>query len=98
MRRLDKPGGVWEAYEGDFFEGVVHGDGVKIWSDGSQYEGEYNSGRRHGNGKAVYHDGSMFDGMWKEDKREGSGKFDWSFGATIPENMHLANEAVGMHQ
>ena len=37
-------------YEGDWFEGKMHGRGVYTWPSGQSYEGEYKMDLKHGYG------------------------------------------------
>ena len=60
-------------YEGEWSEGLFHGEGVYDWRDGSSYEGNYQCGRKHGFGKYVYTSGMIYQGEWVEGCRHGRG-------------------------
>jgi len=40
-------------YEGDFYNGAIHGYGRMIYFNGSYYQGEWKNGYQHGRGKFV---------------------------------------------
>jgi hypothetical protein len=62
-------------YEGNFKNGLCHGDGTADFGDGMQerYEGEYAFGVRAGKGSQTYVNGNDYDGEWAADKRNGTG-------------------------
>lgn len=41
MKYFDENQEICEAYEGDFFEGEIHGKGVYVYDNGDKYEGEF---------------------------------------------------------
>ena len=45
-------------YDGEFFQGLYHGLGVFIRSDGMKYEGQFQDGKIHGLGLVTFADGS----------------------------------------
>lgn len=53
------------SYEGDFQNGLPHGQGVIYYEDGSKYEGEFKSGKPDGRGKMSYSDGSIDIGEFR---------------------------------
>ncbi len=69
---------VWEngdRYEGEFVDGLFHGQGTIIFSDGSSYVGEYKDGKKNGQGTATFSDGSSYVGEYKDGKRNGQGAY-----------------------
>lgn len=51
-----------ERYEGEWFEGKMHGKGIYQYSDGSVYEGAWVSGKMQGKGQFRYPNGNLYDG------------------------------------
>jgi hypothetical protein len=64
-----------QSYEGDWADGVMHGQGTYTFTDGCTYEGDYADGKR--NGRGIYHflDGSFFEGEYRDGVAEGRGTF-----------------------
>ncbi|CAH1180418.1 unnamed protein product [Phaedon cochleariae] len=60
-------------YKGDWVNGRMHGNGVRIYKDGSSYRGDFRYGKRHGRGQMWYADESFYDGDWVKDARQGAG-------------------------
>ncbi|CAG9771742.1 unnamed protein product [Ceutorhynchus assimilis] len=60
-------------YRGEWRNGRMHGEGLKIFPDGSFYMGAFRCGKRHGRGQMFYAIGAFFDGEFKNDVREGTG-------------------------
>lgn len=54
-----------DVYEGEFVNGIVHGQGTYLWSDGDKYIGQFNNGKAHGRGIMMYRDGRRVEGVWK---------------------------------
>ncbi len=50
-----------------------NGEGVYLWSNGTQYLGEFERGRQHGRGLLVMPDGSSYEGEWRSGKKHGKG-------------------------
>lgn len=69
-------------YEGDFENGVLHGDGRFInLSDDTIYQGAFHEGRKHGKGVLRHVDGTfIYDGEWKHGKKHGVGTHSCSGG------------------
>jgi len=63
-----------ERYEGQWHEGLKHGQGTRIYSSGAQYEGSWKEDKREGYGQQTYVDGTIYDGGWHDDKEHGWGK------------------------
>lgn len=59
--------GSW--FEGEFAEeGLIDGNMLRKYKDGSVYQGECLNGMRHGKGKLRYPDGTVYDGMFAYDE------------------------------
>jgi hypothetical protein len=56
--------GAGSRYEGSFRNGVPHGEGRFVKSNGDMYQGEWREGRQHGHGAYFGHDGEVYDGEW----------------------------------
>ncbi|CAD8213988.1 unnamed protein product [Paramecium octaurelia] len=56
----------WLSYEGDFYEGKMHGKGVLILTNGEQFEGEFNDGMIDGQGIYSTSDRHDIRGVWKD--------------------------------
>lgn len=54
-------------YEGQFFQGVAHGQGTYIWSDGDRYIGQFQNGQAHGRG-VLRMGGEEYRGVWKDNE------------------------------
>lgn len=61
-------------YRGDFKDGHMHGEGLRIFKDGSYYVGGFKHGKRHGYGEMWYANGSWYAGDWVDGFRQGVGK------------------------
>lgn len=61
-------------YEGDFVNGVKHGDGHFNFVSNLKYVGEYKNGIREGKGKIINKNGSIaYDGEFKNNMPNGKG-------------------------
>ena len=60
--------------QGEWRDGILHGDGVLRDSDGGEYTGTWHAGRRHGKGTQVGRDGEVYKGQWVGDQRHGEGE------------------------
>ncbi|KAH1000074.1 MORN repeat-containing protein 3 [Dendroctonus ponderosae] len=61
------------SYRGNWQRGRMHGEGLRVFPDGSFYIGLFRHGKRHGHGRQWYADGAFFDGQYVSDVREGLG-------------------------
>eukprot|EP01034_Spumella_vulgaris_P037088 gene37088-45754_t len=66
--RLTRSDGT--VYEGQFFEGVIHGIGVATYSRNSSFSGTFRNDKWHV-GKFIDSDGSSFDGEWRDRMKHG---------------------------
>ncbi|CAH0556095.1 unnamed protein product [Brassicogethes aeneus] len=62
-------------YRGDWKNGLMDGDGLRVYPDGSFYKGQFRRGKRHGFGQIWYADDSFYSGDWFKDVRQGLGMF-----------------------
>ena len=76
---------VWEngdKYEGEFVDGLFHGQGTIVYSDGSSYVGEWKDGLFHGQGTGAFANESSYTGEFKEGKRNGKGTYIYENGSS----------------
>lgn len=62
------------SYNGEWDEGMMNGQGVYLFSDGTRYEGFFKNNRPHEFGNTVYKSGASYEGSWKNGKYDGKGK------------------------
>jgi hypothetical protein len=80
--RFDNKG---EVLEGEWLNGLLHGRGTYIFSNGDKYVGEFKEGKKHGRG-IFYHleddqwKGDKYVGDYKDDKRSGQGTYTYAGG------------------
>lgn len=70
---------VWgngDKYEGDFRDGLMHGDGV-FQGYRERYEGEFENGMYHGEGKLFDNDRLVYEGEFERGRFHGEGKLYW---------------------
>ena len=77
-------------FDGEIENGLAHGLGTFVWSDGNKYEGEFKDGKRSGQGTLTSPDGSKFLGEFKGGKPNGQGTH------TLPDGGKL--EASSIHR
>jgi len=63
--------------EGDWFQGVLNGQGKEVTKSKCSYTGGFRNGAYEGLGKAWYGDGSSYTGEFKQGEREGYGEYIW---------------------
>ena len=70
-------GSVFDEYFGGLHPTthLPHGEGYKVYSDGSVYYGGFSAGERHSDKRGVWTrpSGSVYDGTWQFDQRHGKG-------------------------
>ena len=62
-------------YEGDFINGVMEGDGIIKYSDGTYYEGQFRNDKYQGKGKIVFKNGGSYEGDFNNNLIQGKGKY-----------------------
>ncbi|MCG6138958.1 hypothetical protein [Leptospira mtsangambouensis] len=69
-------------YEGEFFEGVPHGDGILTTRNGTEYIGKFRKGGvcykgncQNGYGEFIFWNGSHYKGDFKDGMESGKGTF-----------------------
>ena len=60
-------------FEGETYQGLLHGRGVLSWPNGSHYEGEFHNGLFEGQGRFVYATGDIYEGAFKRGLAHGKG-------------------------
>ena len=60
--------------EGIFYNGLLLGQGLIIFSNGEILRGNFIRGKMNGNGEHIRKDGSVYKGVFKNDKYDGLGK------------------------
>ena len=53
-------------YEGQFYDGLPHGQGTCIYDNGEKYTGEWQDGSFNGDGTLYLVDGTTVTGIWKD--------------------------------
>lgn len=53
-------------YEGEFLNGVPHGQGIVLYQNGDHYAGAWYRHKPNGSGKMEYASGDMLEGMWQD--------------------------------
>lgn len=61
------------SYNGEWKDGMMHGEGEYLFSDGYTYKGSFKDNNCDGLGVAEYHIGSSYEGRWKDGKFHGEG-------------------------
>lgn len=69
--------------EGEFQDGLAHGEGVESFRDGSYYSGNFFKGEKIGKGEFYFSDGSKYEGSFKEGKAEGKGIYTYPNGKSV---------------
>ncbi|CAM9232703.1 unnamed protein product [Ascophyllum nodosum] len=62
-------------YDGDWKDGLWHGEGLLRYANCTFYKGEFNDNRKHGTGGMLWADGSQYYGSWVNNLRHGEGAF-----------------------
>ena len=62
-----------DLYNGEYKDGLYHGQGTYTHSNGDIYEGDWKEGKRHGHGTYIESEGDKYVGEWKNEKRHGHG-------------------------
>lgn len=62
-------------YEGDFINGVMEGDGIIKYSDGTSYEGQFKNDKYQGKGIIIFKNGGSYEGEFNNNLIHGKGKY-----------------------
>ncbi|KAF5909795.1 ankyrin repeat and MYND domain-containing protein 1, partial [Clarias magur] len=82
------------SYDGEFINGLKHGNGTFTWPNGECYEGSFYKDYRHGKGTYLWQDSSQFTGKFYLNQKEGYGVHLFPDG-TIFKGLYHANERFG---
>ena len=90
-------------YEGEFSEGLKHGEGTYVWDNGDRYEGRFASDRPDGRGKYQFANGDSYEGEVRQGVIVGRGSyaskngdvFDGSFAGGKPQGVGVYRFASG---
>ncbi|XP_057697014.1 ankyrin repeat and MYND domain-containing protein 1-like isoform X12 [Corythoichthys intestinalis] len=81
-------------YEGNFVNGLKHGEGRYTWKNGEFYEGSFYKDYRHGDGMYCWPSGNKFIGKFYLNWREGYGVHIFPDGATF-KGLYHADQRFG---
>lgn len=62
-------------YVGEWYNGLRHGYGDVIYSNGDSYYGEWQENKYHGVGRYRYANGDIYDGEWIDNLPNGKGQY-----------------------
>lgn len=83
-----------DVYEGEFKDGVLEGEVIIHFSDGSRFKGVYRNGKRNGAALEVDKDGKRFEGTYKDDYRDGKYIEKDRNGNIISQGMYILGNRV----
>jgi hypothetical protein len=71
--------------EGEWLNGLLHGQGTETHANGDRYVGEFKAGDSHGQGTFYFlannnSKGDKYEGEFKEGKQHGQGRYTWANG------------------
>ncbi len=71
--------------EGEWLNGLLHGQGTEVYSSGDKYVGEFKEGDKHGQGTFHYlannhSKGDKYEGQFKDGRQHGQGRYTWANG------------------
>eukprot|EP01041_Mallomonas_annulata_P007490 gene7490-15329_t len=72
---------LYYSYNGDWKDGMMHGRGTYLYSDGMTYSGGYKRNRHDGKGISNYSSGSCYEGYWEGGKFDGKGTMSYVGGS-----------------
>ena len=70
-------------YQGEFLEGLKHGNGVYVWDNGDRYDGTFAQDRPDGRGKYHFANGDSYEGEVKGGVIAGRGTYTTQSGDTF---------------
>jgi hypothetical protein len=95
---------LWSAvrtvYNGQWLNGMRHGDGTLYYNDpyrpgAAYYQGQYFADQRHGRGKLHYRSGNVYDGQWAEGVKSGEGTMRWESSGEEYSGQWVSDEQTG---
>lgn len=63
------------SYNGQWYNGVMHGEGALSMRDGGEYEGQFVNGAMTGQGMRRFADGATYSGQFEEGELHGEGTY-----------------------
>jgi len=60
-------------YQGEWRNGVMHGQGTATYLNGDRYDGEWANGKRSGLGRYAHGSGDIYEGLWSNERKHGLG-------------------------
>jgi hypothetical protein len=70
-----------EVLEGEWMNGLQHGQGTRTIANGGKYVGEYKDGKYHGQGTYIFANGDKYVGEHKDNQSNGLGTYIFASGA-----------------
>jgi uncharacterized caspase-like protein len=70
-------------YQGEFLEGLKHGNGVYVWDNGDRYDGTFAQDKPDGQGKYHFANGDSYEGEVKAGVISGRGTYSTKSGDTF---------------
>jgi hypothetical protein len=64
----------WKSYDGDFYLGLKHGEGVEVYCNEENYSGEFRSNKKDGSGVYTFANGDVYSGNFENEMKCGDGK------------------------
>jgi hypothetical protein len=58
-----------DTYQGEFFNGLLNGQGTYVWPNGDRYIGQFKQGQADGRGVMRYADGEEERGVWQNGEK-----------------------------
>lgn len=66
---------VNEKYEGEWYDGNIHGKGKYFYRNGSVYDGQFYMNKRQGYGTYTWSNSKYYEGEWKDNVMNGKGSY-----------------------
>lgn len=67
-------------YTGEWKNGLYHGEGAYLWSDGDKYTGQWANDQKNGYGTYLWNSGAKYEGLWVNNNPHGFGKYFYANG------------------